>query len=180
MKHGVTLYKGAKVTKIDRTARTVTAEFVPSRSGQPSLQPPVTVAYDKLIVATGSNPIIIPVPGHDLPGVLSYRDLDDVEAMATARSRAQQRSAPYAPAIDSESEIPAWIDATLRKAVHPDPNKRYGELSEFIFDLRHPNEAFLRASTAPLIERNPLAFWKGLSFVLAAAVLALIALHFGR
>ncbi|HZB54264.1 MAG TPA: NAD(P)/FAD-dependent oxidoreductase, partial [Reyranella sp.] len=84
VKHGVTLYKGAKVTKIDRAARTVTAEFVPSRSGQPSLQPPVTVAYDKLIVATGSNPIIIPVPGHDLPGVLTYRDLDDVEAMLLA------------------------------------------------------------------------------------------------
>ena len=56
VKHGVTLYKGAKVTKIDRAARTVTAEFVPSRSGQPSLQPAVTVAYDKLMVATGSNP----------------------------------------------------------------------------------------------------------------------------
>ena len=84
VKHGVTLYKGAKVTKIDRAARTVTAEFVPSRSGQASLQPPVTVAYDKLIVATGSNPIIIPVPGHDLPGVLTYRDLDDVEAMLLA------------------------------------------------------------------------------------------------
>ena len=46
--------------------------------------------------------------------------------MATARTRAQQRSAPYAPAIDNEREIPAWIDGTLRKAVHPDPNKRYG------------------------------------------------------
>jgi serine/threonine protein phosphatase PrpC/predicted Ser/Thr protein kinase len=100
--------------------------------------------------------------------------------MATARTRAQQRSAPYAPAIDNESEIPAWIDGTLRKAVHPDPNKRYGELSEFIFDLRHPNESFLRSASAPLIERNPLLFWKGLSFVLAAAVLGLLALNFSR
>ena len=57
---------------------------MPSRSGQPSLQPPVTVAYDKLIVATGSSPIIIPVPGHDLPGVLTFRDLDDVKAMLLA------------------------------------------------------------------------------------------------
>ena len=52
--------------------------------------------------------------------------------------------------------------------MHPDPRKRYGELSEFIFDLRHPNESFLRSASAPLIERNPLLFWKGLSFVLAA------------
>lgn len=84
VKHGVALYKGAKVTRIDRAARAVTAEFVPSRTGQPSLQPPVTVDYDKLIIATGSNPIIIPVPGHDLPGVLTYRDLDDVQAMLLA------------------------------------------------------------------------------------------------
>ncbi len=64
--------------------------------------------------------------------------------------------------------------------MHADPRKRYEELSEFVYDLRHPNEAFLRAGAGPLIERNPLAFWKGLSFVLAAAVLVLLALHFGR
>src|SRR5262249_21168021 len=81
---GVTLYKGAKVTRIDREARAVTAEFVASRSGQPSVQPPVTVAYDKLIIATGSNPIIIPVSGHDLPGVLTYRHLDDLQALLRA------------------------------------------------------------------------------------------------
>jgi nitrite reductase (NADH) large subunit len=72
IKHGVTLYKGHKVVAIDRDAKTVTSEH-----GE-------TVAYDKLIVATGSSPIIIPVPGHDLPGVLTYRDLDDVHAMMLA------------------------------------------------------------------------------------------------
>jgi len=85
VKHGVTLYKGAKVTTIDRTARTVTAEFVPTGNlGNKPLEPTVTVPYDKLIIGTGSNPIILPVPGHDLPGVLTYRDLDDVEAMLLA------------------------------------------------------------------------------------------------
>ena len=79
IKHGVTLYKGAKVVAIDRTARTVT-----SATG-------VVAAYDKLIIATGSVPIVLPVPGHDLPGVLTYRDLDDVQAMilaAQSRGRA--------------------------------------------------------------------------------------------
>ena len=42
------------------------------------------MAYDRLIIATGSNAIIIPVPGHKLPGVLTYRDLDDVQAMLLA------------------------------------------------------------------------------------------------
>ncbi|KQR77801.1 nitrite reductase large subunit NirB [Rhizobium sp. Leaf341] len=74
-RHGVTLHKGAKVTGIDRTAKTVT-----SANG-------VTESYDKLVIATGSLPFIIPVPGHDLPGVLAYRDLDDVEKMLEATRR---------------------------------------------------------------------------------------------
>lgn len=73
--HGVTLHKGAKVTAIDRAAKTVT-----SATG-------IAAGYDKLLIATGSNPFVIPVPGHDLPGVLTYRDLDDVEAMLQAAER---------------------------------------------------------------------------------------------
>ena len=74
-RHGVTLHKGAKVTGIDRLAKTVTSE-----NG-------VTETYDKLVIATGSLPFIIPVPGHTLPGVLAYRDLDDVEKMLDATKR---------------------------------------------------------------------------------------------
>jgi serine/threonine protein phosphatase PrpC len=115
-------------------------------------------------------------------GVIAYQMLTGRlpygARMATARTRSQQRGIAYVSSLDNDREIPAWIDGTLRKAVHPDPRKRYGELSEFIYDLRHPNEAFLRASTGPLIERNPLLFWKGLSLVLACTVLALLALHF--
>ena len=88
IKHGVKLYKGAKVTGIDRAAKSVTAEFSPSATGLAPREPAITVAYDRLIIATGSNAIIIPVPGHTLPGVLTYRDLDDVQAMLlAARSR---------------------------------------------------------------------------------------------
>ncbi len=67
--HNITLHRGARVTEINREAKTVT-----SASG-------VTEAYDKLIIATGSNPFIIPCPGHKLEGVLAYRDLDDVDKM---------------------------------------------------------------------------------------------------
>jgi nitrite reductase (NADH) large subunit len=78
IKHGITLYKGHKITKIDRTAKTVTSEHG------------VTETYDKLVIATGSVPFILPVPGNNLPGVLSYRDLDDVNAMlVAAQSRAK-------------------------------------------------------------------------------------------
>ncbi len=63
------------VVAIDRSARTVT-----SQSGR-------TVAYDKLLIATGSDPFIIPVPGKDLPGVISFRDMKDVDAMLDAANR---------------------------------------------------------------------------------------------
>ena len=77
--NGVTLYKGHKIVAIDRDAKTVTSD-----KG-------VTESYDKLVIATGSVPFIIPVPGKDLPGVITYRDLDDVNAMllaAQARDKA--------------------------------------------------------------------------------------------
>ena len=70
--HGVTLHKGRRVDVIDRQAKTVTAF-----DG-------TVAAYDKLVIATGSVPFVIPVPGHQLPGVVTYRDLDDVEKMLAA------------------------------------------------------------------------------------------------
>ena len=97
--------------------------------------------------------------------------------VAKSRTRSAQRKLQYDSSLDQNLEIPAWIDGALRKAVHPDPYQRYGELSEFVFDLRHPNKEFLNRARPPLLERNPLVFWKGVSFILAVIVLALLALH---
>lgn len=72
IKNGIILYKGHKVVGIDRAAKTLK-----SNHG-------VVTSYDRLVIATGSVPFILPVPGHNLPGVLSYRDLDDVNAMLLA------------------------------------------------------------------------------------------------
>jgi nitrite reductase [NAD(P)H] large subunit len=78
IRNGITLYKGHRIVAIDRVGKTVTSDRG------------VTTSYDKLVIATGSVPFIIPVPGNDLPGVLSYRDLDDVNAMLlAAQSRAK-------------------------------------------------------------------------------------------
>ena len=65
----ITLHKASAISAIDRSAKTVT-----SYNG-------ITCSYDKLVIATGSDPFIIPIPGKELDGVLTYRDLDDVEAM---------------------------------------------------------------------------------------------------
>jgi len=70
--HGIVLHAGSKVTAIDRVRRQVVAA-----DG-------LTVPYDRLLIATGSRPFILPVPGHDLPGVVGFRDIADVEVMLDA------------------------------------------------------------------------------------------------
>ena len=70
-RHGVTCRFGEHVIGIDRDRRVVIGQ-----KGE--------VSYDKLIIATGSAPFIIPVQGKDLPGVITYRDLDDTNAMIKA------------------------------------------------------------------------------------------------
>ena len=62
----------------------------------------------------------------------------------------------------------------LRKAVHPNPEHRYAELSEFLYDLRHPNPSLLYQDYRPLIELNPLAFWRGLSVILLGIIIYLL------
>jgi serine/threonine protein phosphatase PrpC len=100
--------------------------------------------------------------------------------MAQARTKFQQGKIAYASALDEKHEIPAWFDGALRKAVHPDPLRRYDELFEFVHDLRHPNGKLLDSNPSPLLERNPLLFWKGLSFVLGAIILLMLAFRIGR
>jgi serine/threonine protein phosphatase PrpC len=98
--------------------------------------------------------------------------------VAKARSVAAQKRLQYASVLDDHREIPAWIDDVLRKAVHPDPGQRYETLSEFVYDLRHPSAAFLRKTRPPLVERDPVFFWKSLSALLAIIVFALLFLRF--
>jgi nitrite reductase (NADH) large subunit len=71
-KHHIALHAGDPVVHIDRRKRIVRAQ-----SGK-------EVRYDRLLLATGSKPFIIPVPGHQLPGVIAFRDIQDVETMLAA------------------------------------------------------------------------------------------------
>ncbi len=80
----------------------------------------------------------------------------------------------YIPARQYNDKLQPWVDGALRKAVHPNPAKRYETMSEFLYDLSHPNPAFSEDAQRPLVERNPLAFWKGLSALLALGNLVLL------
>ena len=72
----------------------------------------------------------------------------------------------YRPVTCFRPDVPPWVDSALRKAVQPDPARRYEALSEFLHDLRHPNPRLGDNVRKPLMERNPLAFWQGLSGIL--------------
>lgn len=71
--NNITLHTGKKIHKIDRRLRMVFAE-----DGTFAL-------YDRMLIATGSTPFMLPIPGKDLKGVIGFRDIKDVDAMiATA------------------------------------------------------------------------------------------------
>ena len=73
--NNVTLHAGKKVVQVDRVRRIVRAEDGTEEE------------YDRLLMCTGSSPFILPVPGNDLPGVISYRDISDTDAMIDAARR---------------------------------------------------------------------------------------------
>lgn len=74
--HGITARFGERVLRIDPQLRAVEGE-----NG--------AVAYDTLVIATGSHPFMIPMPGHDLDGVIAYRDLEDTERMISLQPGAR-------------------------------------------------------------------------------------------
>jgi len=76
--HGIRLIAGNRATAIDRAARKVT------------LADGGVVAYDKLLLATGSKPLAPPIPGLGLPNVRAFRDIADVEAMIGAATIARR------------------------------------------------------------------------------------------
>jgi len=79
--NGITLHAGWKVTEVDRVKRLVTAE---NATGERRTAP-----YDRLLLATGSNPFMLPIPGRELDGVLAYRDMADTQAMIDAAQKYQ-------------------------------------------------------------------------------------------
>ncbi len=80
--HGITLHAGCTVTEVDRGRRLVHATNAAGET--------VSAPYDRLILATGSQPFMLPVPGARLDGVLAYRDIADTQAMIDAAARYRQ------------------------------------------------------------------------------------------
>jgi eukaryotic-like serine/threonine-protein kinase len=81
----------------------------------------------------------------------------------------------YVPSFHHNPMVPLWIDGALKKATAITPHTRYNELTEFLYDLNNPNPSFMRTEDfIPLIQRNPLRFWQGLSVILMIIILILL------
>lgn len=113
-------------------------------------------------------------------GVIAYEMLSGKlpygEMPADWKTAAFAARLKYIPVTDYNPAAPDWLDGALKKAVHPDPDRRYAELSEFLFDFRHPNPNLIAADRRPLLERNPLRFWQGLSLTLLGIIIYLLIL----
>ncbi|MBL1275259.1 MAG: bifunctional protein-serine/threonine kinase/phosphatase [Ectothiorhodospiraceae bacterium] len=89
-------------------------------------------------------------------------------ALENAESDQAVKKLVYQPGTQHNPLIPLWMDRTLQKAVHPEPQKRYAALSEFVHDLAHPNPDFMQEQQRPLLEKHPDEFWKYLAILMIA------------
>ena len=93
--------------------------------------------------------------------------------VARATTKAAQKKLKYHYLDRDELAVPLWVEESLKKALSVDPYYRYSELSEFLHDLRHPNQEFINKTRAPLVEREPVLVWKAISFVLLLVIIIL-------
>lgn len=95
--------------------------------------------------------------------------------IARCKSVQAQKKLSYQPIIGSNSDWPEWLDLCLQKALQVEPEKRYQHLSEFLYDLRHPNPALGRELA--LQAANPIRLWQALCYLQSLAILLLLVLR---
>jgi len=108
-------------------------------------------------------------------GAITYELLSNKLPYGVNVARAKTKSAQNKLKYNTlYPDFPIWIDETLKKSLQIDPDKRYDQVSEFLFDLTHPNKKFITKKRAALIERNPLLFWKILNSISLIIILLLL------
>ena len=80
--------------------------------------------------------------------------------------------------LSDNREIPPWIDEVLKQGCAPDPYRRHEALSEYVTTCGIPTRTISHGPT-PLIERNPVLFWKALSFILTLVIVLLLFSKYG-
>ncbi|RXJ74039.1 serine/threonine protein kinase [Veronia nyctiphanis] len=100
-----------------------------------------------------------------LTGELPYKRVTSQRLGRTVNSM------EYIPAKSRRNDVPSWFNAALKKACHPDEQNRFQALSEFIAALQKPEHIEAGTEKAPLLERNPVLFWQGISGLLLILLL---------
>jgi serine/threonine protein phosphatase PrpC/aminoglycoside phosphotransferase len=112
-------------------------------------------------------------------GVIAYQLLSGRlpygAEVAKCKTAAEQKKLKYGSLLQDRGDVPVWVDAAIKKAVHPNPERRYEAISEFLYDLRHPNRVFQSDRAPPLIEQNPVRFWQGVSLLLLVMLMLSLA-----
>jgi serine/threonine protein phosphatase PrpC len=147
-------------------------------------------------------PQIEDFPPEDIPGTPSYmapelfageagNEASDLFALGVTVFRMFARAYPYgeiepfskprfgtpARLMAGRPDLPAWLDATLAKAIAIDPAKRYGDVLEFAFEIENGAKSVRPAASnrISLYERNPLLFWQTLCALLVIALAVVLA-----
>ncbi len=108
-------------------------------------------------------------------GVIAYELL--TERLPYGKGFASRRDVSnlsYVPARELRDDVPVWIDAALEKAVHKRPVERTDVLSALVEDLRRPNAALGYDRPRPLLQRNPVGFWRTVALILLFANIVLV------
>lgn len=107
-------------------------------------------------------------------GVLSYEMLTGKLPYGDKYGEKALSKLNYISAREWNEDVPIWVDGALKKMLIKNASYRYEEISEFIHDLAHPNNDFIETRKVPLMERNPLGFWKGVTLISVLVNIALL------
>jgi len=103
-------------------------------------------------------------------GVIAYQMLTGKlpygNSVSNALTKAAQNKLHYQPILPEDNRVPAWFEAAIQKAVQVNPYKRYSEVAEFSYELRHPGKEYRQRHPKPLMERDPVRFWQAISLIL--------------
>jgi eukaryotic-like serine/threonine-protein kinase len=99
-------------------------------------------------------------------------------ARGFANARDVQRLT-YISARNLRDDVPGWMDAGLEQAVHKSPTERTDVLSAVVENLRQPNPALVRDRPMPLLQRNPVGFWRAIAVVMLIVNFLLVLRLFG-
>ncbi|WP_373086831.1 protein kinase [Zhongshania sp.] len=110
-------------------------------------------------------------------GVIVYQmlcgELPYGNEVCRASTRQAQIRLTYKPLALARADLPSWVDYAIAQALQIQPEKRYQEVSEFVYDLQNPNSRYLKKAKPPIMERNPVLCWQ----VISAALLAVIVIQ---